>query len=196
MDQKNELWGSQTFGGEFMKKLLAQPASILLVLWGWAQFLGYFRFFMVRILSLSFATTKTLEYLTNGITILVLLYTINYLWMHRIWFKKPEVKTITTIWIALFFSMVSINLIQQNVLHHVVFELQHALFMLITGLAILLTGSVIRSNWMLIGGIAFALLAYGASFMVLKNQMMLEAIGWILGFVVPGHVLLRRSKSN
>lgn len=192
MDQKNELWGSQTFGGDFMKKLMAQPASILLVLWGWTQFLGYFRFFMVRILSLSFATTKTLEYITNGLTIIVLLYTIKYLWGHRIWFKKPEVQTITIVWIALFFSMVSINLIQQNVLHHVVFELQHALFMLITGLAILLTGSLIRSNWMLIGGIIFALLAYGASFLVLKNQMILEAIGWLVGFVLPGHVMLRR----
>jgi hypothetical protein len=194
MENKNADWGSATFGGKFMKKLLAQPASFLLVLWGWAQFLGYFRFFFVRIVPLSFATCKTLEYLTNGLLLLVLLFTLNYLWVHRVWFKKPEVKTLATIWTVLFFSMVFTNVIQQNVLHHVVFELQHALFMLMTGVAILLTGSLLRNRWMLVGGILFALLAFGASYLVLKNQMLLEAIGWMVGFVIPGHRMMRRKK--
>ncbi len=192
MDQNKDLWGSQTFGGEFMKKLLAQPASFLVVLWGWAQFLVYFRYFFVRIVPFSFAVTKTMEYVTNGLLLLVFLFTVNYLWVHRAWFKKSEVKSLATIWIALVFSMVLTNVMQQNVLHHVVFELQHALFMLMTGVAILLTGSLIRSKWMLVGGILFALLAFGASYFPLKNQMLFEAIGWLVGFVIPGHLMMRR----
>ncbi len=192
MEQNKDLWGSQTFGGDFMKKLLAQPASFLVVLWGWAQFLGYFRFFFVRIVPLSFAVTKTLEYVTNGLLLLVVLFSINYLWVHRAWFKKHEVKTIATIWLTLVCSMVLVNVMQMNVLHHVVFELQHALFMLLTGIAILLTGSVIRNKWMLVGGIFFALLAFAASYFALKNQMLLEGIGWLVAFVIPGHVMMRR----
>jgi hypothetical protein len=192
MGTKNDEWGTATFGGKFMKKLLAQPIGLLLVLWGWTQFLGYFRFFFVRFVSFSFATCKTLEYLTNGLSVLVFLFTVNYVWVHRIQFKKPEVKTLATIWIALFFSMVITNLIQQNVLHHVVFELQHALFMLMTAVAILLSGSLLRNRWMVVGGILFALLAFAASYFVLKNQMVLEAIGWLVGFVIPGHLMLRR----
>lgn len=192
MDQNKDLWGSQTFGGDFMKKLVAQPAAFLVVLWGWAQFLGFFRFFFVRVVSFSFAVTKTLEYVTNGLLLLVFLFTVNYLWVHRAWFKKPEVKTLAAIWITLVCSMVMVNVMQMNVLHHVVFELQHALFMLLTGIAILLTGSVIRNKWMLVGGVIFALLAFAASYFVLKNQMLLEGIGWLVAFVIPGHVMLRR----
>lgn len=175
-----------------MRKMLAQPPAFLVVLWGWAQFIGYFRFFLVRVVSFSFAVTKTMEYVTNGLLLLVLLFTINYLWVHRTWFKRPEVKTLATIWIGLFCSMVFVNVMQMNVLHHVVFELQHALFMLMTGAAILLTGSVIREKWMMIGGAIFMLLAFGASYLVLKNQMLLEGLGWLAGFVIPGHLMLKR----
>lgn len=192
MSPKNEVLGSATFGGTFMNRLLAQPAGFLLVLWGWVQFLSYFRYFLVRAVSFSFATCKTLEYLTNGLSLLVLLFTLYYLWEHRAWFKKPAVKTIATIWIALLLSMVFTNLIQQNVLHHIVFELQHALFMLLTALAILITGSLIRNRWMVVGGVVFALLAFGASYFELKNQMVLEAIGWAVGFIIPGHLMIRR----
>lgn len=192
MDQNKDLWGSQTFGGELMKKLLAQPAGFLVVLWGWVQFLGYFRFFFVRVVPFSFAVTKTMEYVTNGLLLVVFLFTVNYLWVHRVWFKNPDVKTIAVVWLALILSMVFTNLIQMNVLHHVVFELQHALFMLMTGVAILITGRLVRSKWMVAGGIVFALLAFGASYLPLKHQMGLEAIGWLVGLIVPGHVMMRR----
>jgi len=192
MSQKNDVWGTATFGGKYMKKLLEQPASLLVVLWGWVQFLSFFRYYVVRAVSLSFATCKSLEYLTNGLSLLVLLFTLYYWWMHRSWFKKSEAKTLATIWVGLLLSMVLTNLIQQNILHHIVFELQHALFMLLTALAILLTGSVIRNRWMFVGGILFALLAFGASYFTLKNQMLLEAIGWLVGFVIPGHLMMRR----
>jgi len=194
MSQKNEIWGSATFGGNLGKKLLAQPASLLVVLWGWVQFLSFFRYFLVRAVSLSFATCKTLEYLTNGLSLLVLLFTLYYLWMHRSWFKKPEVKTLATVWISLLLSMVFTNLMMQNVLHHIVFELQHAFFMLLTALAILVTGSLVQNRWMFAGGVLFALLAFGASYFELKNQMLLEAIGWLVGFVIPGHLMMRRKE--
>jgi hypothetical protein len=190
--RNEELWGSQTFGGGFMRKMLAEPPAFLLVLWGWAQFLGYFRFAFVRFVSLSFAATKTLEYITNGLMLLVFLFTVNYLWVHRAWFKKHEVRTLATIWIALPCSMVMVNIMQHNVLHHMVFELQHAMFMLLSGIAILLTGRVVQSRWLFAGGILFALLAFGASFFALKNQMFFEAAAWLVGFVVPGHVMLRK----
>ena len=192
MGINEDLWSSTTFGGTFMKKLLAQPAGLLVVLWGWVQFLGYLRYYSVRAISLSFATCKTLEYLTNGLMVLVLLFTLNYLYVHRAWFKKPEVKTVLTIWVALFLSMVFTNLIMHNVLHHIVFELQHSLFMLLTAVAILITGSLIKNRWMFIGGILFALLAFGSSYFVLKYQMLLEAIGWMVGFIIPGHLMMRR----
>jgi len=59
----------------------------------------------------------------------------------------------------------------------------------------LITGSLLRNRWLFIGGVVFALLAFGASYLPLKNQMMLEAIGWLVGFVIPGHIMMRHKKS-
>jgi hypothetical protein len=178
------------------EKMLAQPAGLLLVLWGWAQFLNYFRFYFVRTLPFSYATCTLLEYLTNGLLVLVLLFTLYDLWVHREWLKKPLGKTLMAVWICWMLAQVLTNLIQFNVLGHIVFELQHALFMLLTAIAVVITGGVIRSRWMQWGGVLFALLAFGASYMVLKDQMLLEAIGWLVGFVVPGHFFLIRSNKD
>jgi hypothetical protein len=195
MEESKKEWGSELVGGNFLKKMLAKPASLLLVLFGWAQFLNYFRFYFVRLVPFSYDTCKTLQYLSNGLIILVLLFILDYLYVHRSWFRKPLTKTLLTIWVSWFVGMVLTNLIQQNVLTHIVFELQHALFMLLTAFAIIVTGSVIRNRWMLAGGVLFALLAFGASYLVLKNQMLLEAIGWLVGFVVPGHLMLVSRKN-
>jgi hypothetical protein len=192
--EENKEWGTRLAGGNLMKSLLSQPAALLLVLWGWAQFLNYFRFFFVRFTPFSFATCKTLEYITNGLVIVVLLFTLNYLWVHRSLFKGDQAKALLIIWISWFLTLVFTNLIQQNVLHKIVFELQHALFMLITAGAILVTGLVIKNRVMRIGAVVFALLAFGASYLDLKYQMGLEALGWLVGFVLPGHLLLSAKK--
>jgi len=44
------------------------------------------------------------------------------------------------------------------------------------------------------GGIIFGLMAYLASFFSLHQQLLIEAIAWVIGFIIPGHILY--SKRN
>jgi len=54
---------------------------------------------------------------------------------------------------------------------------------------VVVTGSLIHNRPILYGGIFFAVLAFAASYLALKDQLLLEAIGWLCAFVIPGHIL-------
>jgi hypothetical protein len=175
-------------GNKQLQKLLNQPAELLLLLWGWAQFLNFFRYYVVRTFMFSFATVKFVQYLTNGIVLLVFAFTVYYLWKHKKWHRQKVFKQLIAVWIVWFLSMVMTNLMLNNVLHTVVFELQHALFMLLTSAAILVTGMLIENKWLLWGGFLFAVLAFSASYFSLKYQMAFEAVGWLVALAIPGHL--------
>jgi hypothetical protein len=85
--------------------------------------------------------------------------------------------------------MVLINLIQGNVLHKIVFELQHPIFMVLIAIAIVVTGGILRYKMIIAGGIIFGLLAFASSYLPLTQQMLLEAIAWVIAFIIPGHIL-------
>jgi len=87
-----------------------------------------------------------------------------------------------------------VNLMQMNVLHKVIFEFQHVFFMLLTAIAIMMTGHLIQNQKIFYGGIVFAFLAFAASYLKLEDQLLLEAIGWMMGFVIPGHILFKSKK--
>jgi hypothetical protein len=59
-----------------------------------------------------------------------------------------------------------------------------------------LTGRLIRFRPVYYGGILFALLAFAASYLELTGQLLLESVGWLVAFVVPGHLLLSRHKGG
>jgi hypothetical protein len=47
----------------------------------------------------------------------------------------------------------------------------------------------------LIGGVAFGLMALLSSYFTLPNQQLIGAIAWIIAFVIPGHILYAKHKS-
>jgi hypothetical protein len=194
MEYNSDLWGPQSTGADRLKKWTQLPVNVWMLLWGWSQCLTYFRFFFVRVVSFSYVTCKVLEYLTNGIAILLVIFSFYYLWVHRSWFKHRQARSLLAVWVAWFLGMVFTNLVICNVLHQVVFELQHVLFMLYTAVAILVMGLLINDRGLRVGGIAFAACAFAASYLSLKYQMGLEALGWLLGLVIPGHLRLKRLK--
>jgi branched-subunit amino acid ABC-type transport system permease component len=90
--------------------------------------------------------------------------------------------------------MVLINLIQVNVLHKIVFELQHPLFMVITAFAIAVTGGILRYKMIIAGGAIFGSIALLSSYLPLDEQLLVESIAWLLAFIIPGHILFRQRK--
>jgi len=163
--------------------------SILLVLWGWILFLDYFRFYLSKEMMFSYDLRKMLAVLCAVVVGVGIVYTIYFLSKRLEKLKTELGKSLLGVWLSAFLCMVMVNLIQQNTIHKVVFELEHSIFMLITAIAIVLTGRLVSNRLVFYGGIIFAVLAFVASYMVLKNQLLLEAIGWLCAFVIPGHIL-------
>jgi hypothetical protein len=180
----------------WLKQLFLKPASLLLVLWGWAQFANYLRFFLVRMVMLSYTTDKILEILTNGFVLLALVYTIGYLWFNRALLRNTLTKNLLIVWASWIVSMILANLIQFSVMKKIVFELQHAIFMLLTSVSIIFTGILLHNRSIKLGAIAFALLALAASYFDLKYQMLFEAIGWLVAIAIPGHLMLASSSKR
>jgi len=163
--------------------------SILLVLWGWIMCLDYFRFYICKKVMVSYEIRMALVSISTILVIVGVLYSIFYLSKRLKKLKaQPGISLIFT-WISALLFMGMIIVIQKNTLGHLVFELQHSIFMILTGFAIVITGYLIKEKPVLWGGILFVALGFVASYLKLVDQLLLESIAWMIGFVIPGHVL-------
>ena len=163
--------------------------GILLIVWGYAASLPALIRYFKEILFLPNRVMFVLKFVDPGLPLLALAFTIYYIYNER---KKVTTyigASLRSIWISLFGCMVLTNLILANVTHEVNFTLQHPLFMVLTAFAILVTGVILRYKLIILGGIVFGILAYIASFLILKDQMLLDGIGWFLALAIPGHLM-------
>lgn len=163
--------------------------GILLIVWGYAASLPALIRFFKEILFLPNRVMFFLKFVDLLLPLLALAFTIYYILKER---KKVTTYigvSLRYVWISLFGFMVLTNLILHNVTHEVNFTLQHPLFMVLTAFAILVTGVILRYKPIIIGGVAFGILAYFASLLTLHDQLFLDGIGWFLALAIPGHIL-------
>jgi hypothetical protein len=166
-----------------------QQDAILFIVWGWAQAIGNLLQYIERTVPLVDRVDRIIGYAGILLAIAAFGFTSWYLWNQR---KKVQTYvgvSLRYVWIALFLSMVFVNLIQQNVMHSINFELQHPIFMVLVAFATVATGGILRNRMLLAGGILFGLMAYAASLLPLANQLALESLAWALAFVLPGHMI-------
>jgi hypothetical protein len=168
--------------------------GILFILWGWISFLTYFSEFIITSIPHTFQLSKIKGYLTIIITIFGLGFTIVYLIQQRRRAITYVSISLRYVWGSVFIGMVLINLIQNNVLHKINFELQLPIFMVLVSIALVITGGILRYKMIIFGGIVFGLLAYLASFFSLHVQLLIQSIAWLLAFIIPGHILYAKRK--
>jgi hypothetical protein len=164
--------------------------GILFIVWGWIFLINYlFLNYLPSKILLSHKTMDLVHSLRVILPVSGLIFTLYYILKQR---KKVQTYigiSLRYVWISLFASMVLVNLIQMNVLHRVNFELQHPIFMVLIAFAVTVTGGILRYRLIIAGGIIFGLLALAASYFELQTQLLLEAIAWIIAFIIPGHLL-------
>ena len=68
--------------------------------------------------------------------------------------------------------------------------------MVFIAFAILVTGVILRHEKLISGGVVFGFLAFVSSYLTLENQVLIEAIGWFIAFVIPGHLLYSKRKKK
>ncbi|HEX2934842.1 MAG TPA: hypothetical protein VHO72_05775 [Bacteroidales bacterium] len=173
--------------------------GILLIVWGWILFINYAAMFLAWKVVMTYQLSNLLKYSTAGLVVAGVIFTIYYIYRQR---KKVQTYigvSLRYVWGSVLFCMVLINLILFNVLHksyfelqhpnRAYFELQHPIFMVIFSFAVVVTGSILRNKLIILGGIVFGLLAYLSSFLALPEQLLLEAIAWLIALIIPGHLL-------
>lgn len=165
----------------------------LLILWGWVMFYSYLTNYIFNKFLLSSHIQSLLGNLGIVLGAVALIITIFYLLRQTKPVAKNEIY-LRYVWASLFVSLVLINLIQFNVLHQINFELQHPIFMVVIAFAIVVSGGILHYPFLLAGGIIFAILAYVASWLPLTDQLLMEAIGWLVAFILPGHIRYLRQK--
>ena len=163
--------------------------GILFIVWGWVLFYSSFmRYLKVEIL-FSNLQYKVFNYVEIFLMLFVFGFTLYYLFRNDKRVRTYIGTSLRYVWISAVFCMILINLIQGNVVHKINFELQHPIFMVVIAFAVVVSGVMLRFGFMIGMGIIFGLLAYLSSFFELHIQLLVEAIAWLLGFIIPGHIL-------
>jgi len=175
-----------------VSRIKLRQDGILFIVWGWVLFYVSFSGFITRSIVLTYQMNRIISRLGIILGAAAALFTIYYLIRQR---KKVQTYigvSLRYVWTSLFLSTVLVNLIQMNVLHSINFELQHPLFMVLMAFAVTVTGGILRHRLIIIGGAVFGALALIASYLGLKEQLLLEAVAWMIAFIVPGHILFAK----
>lgn len=175
-----------------VSRIKLRQDGILFIVWGWVLFYVSFSGFITRSIVLTYQMNRIISCLGIILGAAAALFTIYYLIRQR---KKVQTYigiSLRYVWTSLFLSTVLVNLIQMNVLHSINFELQHPLFMVLMAFAVTVTGGILRHRLIIIGGAVFGALALTASYLGLKEQLLLEAVAWMIAFIVPGHILFAK----
>ena len=194
IDEKQSLQVIRAMIEVSQKKL--RNDGILFIVWGWISFISYF--FFSYLTSVCITTHQIMQFVRPFSVILPLIgfvYTLYYILKQR---KKVQTYigiSLRYVWFSLFVCMVLTNLIIFNVNSNINFELQHPIFMVLIAFAITVTGGIIRYRMIIAGGIIFGILALVASHLKLQEQLLTEAIAWVIAFIIPGHILYSQRKS-
>jgi len=175
-----------------VSRIKLRQDGILFIVWGWVLFYVSFSGFITRSIVLTYQMNRIISRLGIILGAAAALFTIYYLIRQRTKVQTYIGVSLRYVWTSLFLSTVLVNLIQMNVLHSINFELQHPLFMVLMAFAVTVTGGILRHRLIIIGGAVFGALALTASYLGLKEQLLLEAVAWMIAFIVPGHILFAK----
>ena len=168
--------------------------GILFILWGWLMFFNYAYNYLLGFVVLPYPIKKAIDYSGIVIAFVAVAFSIYYILKQR---KKVQTYigiSLRYVWFSLIACQMLTSMIIYNVLHVVNFELQHPIFMMFIAFATVITGGVLRYRMIIFGGIIFGLLAYVGSYFNLREQLILEAIAWLIAFIIPGHLLYANRK--
>ncbi|MDP4291621.1 MAG: hypothetical protein Q8908_11120 [Bacteroidota bacterium] len=169
--------------------------GVFFIIWGWVNFITFFLEYLSNVVVHTYQMTLIKRDINIILPVMGVILTVFYIYRKNRKTTTYIGRLLRYVWISLFFSLVLVNLIQFNVLHKLVFELQNPVFMVFFAFAIVVTGGFLKYKMIVAGGIIFALLAYISSYLALPEQLLMESIAWLVAFIIPGHILYSQRKS-
>ena len=168
--------------------------GILFIVWGWIGFLTYMSEFLLNMITHTQRMSQFVKYAGFAMAIAGFVFTAVYIYRQRNKVTTYIGISLRYVWVSLLVCLVLINLIQFNVLHKIIFELQHPIFMVFIAFAIVVTGGILRYRLIIMGGIIFGLLAFLSSYLTMWHQLLAEALAWFIAFIIPGYALYSKRK--
>jgi hypothetical protein len=170
--------------------------GVLFILWGWIIFYNYISWYVINHMVTTCQFQKGFEYFAKGLVVFAVAFSIYYIFR-----KSNKVTTyigisLRYVWISLIVCLSLVNMIIFNTIHEFNPALQHPIFMVFMAFAVVITGGILRYKLIILGGAVFGLLAYLCTYLSLENQMLVEAIAWLIAFIIPGHYLYAKRKSQ
>ena len=168
--------------------------GILFIFWGWINFINFFSEYLSGKVVINYQLLQIERTARVILPIIGLIFTIIYVVYHREKVTTYISVTLRYVWISVFMCLILTNIIQFNVLRQIYFELQHPIFMLFIAFAIVVSGGILRHTLITLGGIIFGILAFICSYLSLQDQLLVESIGWLIAFIIPGHITYAKRK--
>jgi len=170
--------------------------GLIFLLWGWTNSIRILFDYIIKHNYVSIQLRQILEIGGVLIVIICLVYTSYFLWKQKGQPLSYAGLLLRYIWVSLILVMMLINLILNNELNTVNYDLQHPIFMAIIAMSVVLSGAILRNRILISGGVFFAICAFLSSYVDLIDQRVLEGIGWIVAFVLPGHLMYSSGKNQ
>jgi len=170
--------------------------GILFIVWGWIMLIITFWSYFSQTMVTTVSMTNVARILTPALYLGGLGFTIYYLIKRNRKVKTYISKTLLFVWIGMFGLMIINSIIHWNYVNDMItdsnvpfFTIQHLVQMMIVGFATFVTGLILNQRLIIFGGILFALLAVPASWLGLSDSFLLDMVGWLLAFIIPGHII-------
>ena len=170
--------------------------GVLFIVWGWIMLiLSFWSYFSQNMVTTSGMMDVT-RILNPAFYLGGLAFTIIYLLKRNREVKTYVGKTLLFIWIGMFACMVINSLIHWNYVSDMMndsnvpfYTIQHLVQMMLIGFTTFVTGLTLNHRLVIVGGIIFALLAIPASYLSFADALLLDLAGWIIAFIIPGHII-------
>jgi len=168
--------------------------GILIIVWGWIMTVSYLLMYLTNTTAMTYLLSRLIHWTGNLLLFGAVLFTAWFIFKQRQKVRTYIGSSLRYVWICMICCLMLTNMILFNSLHELNLKLQHPVFMLFIAYTIVISGIMLRYNLLIMGGMLFAAAAYIASRFELNTQILIEAISWLAGFVIPGHFLFARRK--
>lgn len=177
----------------FLKKLFDYHSKLFLfIVWGGLFFVGrIIGYLKVKIL-LSYAFMDFLKYFDFILLLAVILLTIWYLYKNKSRLLERERVIARYTWIAMLIVNNLILMIVKARYQEIDFEVTHLMQMTLIGLALVIVGTVMKENYIRLGGVVYWLAVFFAMDLQLFQQFLYEAIAVAVGIILPVKLIVFR----
>ena len=166
--------------------------GVLFILWGWIFFISAMTRFLLRAL----ITTTEITSLTNKILLVLLIigivFSIDYIYKRRSVVRTYTGQVLRYLWGAIIFLNLYILVFQLKSNMNIDWLLSQ--YMLMLALGTFVTGGIIKFKPLIYSSISFMVLVQVGFFFHSEISILIAAISFIPGLIIPGHILYSKRK--